>query len=338
MKLLTLILFLCLLASCGSTGSKSNSGAEAPGTDIYQVLENVSCPNEDDFRGTGIGSNESEALAQARSNMALEHFSQKLKSNIQIGGRNVDGVASTSTRTNIKQETILPNAQDAKMQFSTRQDNKSGVVACMNRTEAAKTYIRNINSIFSFAEKEFSIAEQLTEQGKKKAALDKIYAIEDSLKNISYWNFLLQVVKSDNSYMIKEKDFWQKANSMKMQLKEGTTIYLDISGDNVLNELSAQIQEKGCNCTIVEKKENADYLIAIKTKLSRCNEAGRGLVFCYANATIVVNNSKYEKPVNVNIPEIKGSWTDGNKDKAIEETFKEQINSLAEKIIQTMNQ
>jgi hypothetical protein len=142
MKPLILLLFLCLLASCGGTGSKSNSGAEAPGTDIYQALEEVSCPNADDFRGSGVGNSESEALAQARSNMALEHFSQKLKSDVQISGRNIDGVASTNTATSIDQKAALTNAQDARIAHKKQSGNKIGIVVCMSKADAAKPYIQ----------------------------------------------------------------------------------------------------------------------------------------------------------------------------------------------------
>jgi hypothetical protein len=38
--------------------------------------------------------------------------------------------------------------------------------------------------------------------------LGKIPAVEDSLKNVGYWGFLLQMVESDNSYMDKERFFY----------------------------------------------------------------------------------------------------------------------------------
>ncbi len=87
MKPLALALFILLFISCAGSGNKE---AQYPSTNLYQAIEGAACPNETDFRGIGIGYTESEALAQARSNMALEHFSQKLKSNVQISGQNIN--------------------------------------------------------------------------------------------------------------------------------------------------------------------------------------------------------------------------------------------------------
>jgi hypothetical protein len=181
------------------------------------------------------------------------------------------------------------------------------------------------------------LAEQQAEQGKKKAALEKILAVEDSMKNVGHWGFLLQIVESDNSYMAKEKDFMQKAGNMKMRFQNATSVYLDISGDDDLSRLGAQMQEKGCNCNMAENRKNAEYLVSVKNKLSRCSGES-GTVFCYANATVTVNNLKFQKPINVNIPEAKGGWVKGDREKASEEAFKKLTSSLAEKINQTINQ
>ena len=140
----------------------------------------------------------------------------------------------------------------------------------------------------------------------------------------------------------KEKILWQKVNTAKIQLQNATAIYLDVSGyekySDMNEQLGAQMQENGCNCAIAKTMDEADYLVTIKTKLSRCNKNDNGTVYCYANANATVNNLKHKNTVNVKIPEAKGGWTNGNKDKATEEAFKELANFLSEKIIQTINQ
>ena len=229
----------------------------------------------------------------------------------------------------------------AKVEVKSHYDKKSGNIygfAAVKKKDLAAFYRSSINTLLAFAEKEFALVEQQTSQGKKKAALDKIHAIEDSLKIIGYWSSLLQIVESDNSHAEREKIFWQKAGDLKMQLQNGTSVYLNISGDDSLEALGAEMQEKGCNCSIAEKEEDADYSVAIKSKLGNCTESGNGLVFCYANATVTVNSLKYGKPISVKIPEAKGGWPNNNKDKATAETFKKLTSSLAEKINQTINQ
>jgi hypothetical protein len=238
------------------------------------------------------------------------------------------------------------NIEIANAEISSYHDKKTNHIyafAAVKKKDLANFYRSKINSLFSLINREFTLADQLTEHGKKNVALAKIYAIEDSLKNISYWNSYLQAVESDNSHIAKETVLWQKANEAKIQLQNGTAIYLDISGNeenysNLDEQLGAQMQEKGCNCTIAEEKEAADYTVTIKAKLSRCNENPYGEVYCYANADAIVNNPKFKKPVNIKIPEAKGGWANGNKDKATEEAYKELTNFLAEKIIQTITQ
>jgi len=134
-KFFALILFSFLLVSCAG---KSGQGQQ--GNNLHKALEEVSCPGADDFRGIGIGENESEALAQARANMAQEHFAVKLKSDIDIHAQNIDGVANSRSQTNISQEAKLLNPNDAKLHHSARQDNKVGVVACMSRADFAAFY------------------------------------------------------------------------------------------------------------------------------------------------------------------------------------------------------
>jgi hypothetical protein len=271
---------------------------------------------------------------QIQGTTAIENTSRQTQS-----GKNISETISSDYR---QQITSTSNAVLAKVQTHSHFDNKTGYIygfAAVKKKDLADFYRSNINMLFAFAEKEFALAEQMTEQGKKKAALSQINAVEDSLKIVGYWGSYLQAVESDNSYIAKEKNYWQKASSVKMQLQHGTSVYLDISGDNSLDGLGAEMQEKGCNCTIAEEKENADYLVAIKTKLSRCSEARPGGAgFCYANATVAVNNLKFKKPVSVKIPEAKGGWVKGDKEKAMEEAFKKLTGSLAEQINQTINQ
>jgi hypothetical protein len=229
----------------------------------------------------------------------------------------------------------------AKVEVKSHYDKKSGNIyafAAVRKKDLAAFYRSSINTLLAFAEKEFAIAEQQANQGKKKSALDKIRATEDTLKSVGYWGALLQMVESDNSYLEREKANKQKAGDLKMQLQNGTSVYLNISGDDNLESLGAEMQEKGCNCSIAEKEEDADYSVAIKSKLSNCTESGNGLVFCYATATVVVNSLKQGKLASVKIPEAKGGWPNNNKDKATAEAFKKLTSSLAEKINQTINQ
>jgi len=137
MKSFALILFSCLLTSCAGSKAEPKVVQEK---NLYKALEEVSCPNADDFRGIGTGESENEALAQARANMAQEYFAVKLKSDLDLRTQDIDGAASSYFQSNISQEAKLLNPNDAKLHRSARQDNKVGVVACMSRADFAAFY------------------------------------------------------------------------------------------------------------------------------------------------------------------------------------------------------
>jgi hypothetical protein len=262
------------------------------------------------------------------------------ESNIVQKGKSSSETLEQKHKQEIQTSTSIEIAASQVRSYHDSKTNRMYAFATVKKKDLANFYRSNINSLFAFAEKEFFIAEQLAETGKKKQALAKIETIEDSLKNASFWAYRLQLVESDNSHAEQEKILWQRANNAKMQMKNGTTVYLDISGNNSygIEQLGAQLQEKDCNCTIVEDIEKAEYVVKIKAKLGNCNEGDYQRVYCYANATLSVNNPKRKNNENVSVPEAKGVWASGNKDKATEEAFKLLAKSLTEKIIQTINQ
>jgi hypothetical protein len=315
----------------------------------------VNYPNAEWYMGFAKDKIENEPNSIAYETIEKEAQS-KLSQNITVHIQSISATEQASEQTqngknisetinkNYRQEiTSTSNTVLAKVETHSYFDKKTGYIygfAVAKKKDLANFYKSKISSLFFFADKEFTIAEQQAEQGRKKFALDKIYAIEDSLKSIGYWASFLQAVENDNSHAEQEKILWQKANGLKMQFQNGTSVYLDISGDysnDLDGRLRAQMQEKGCNCAMAETKEEADYLVTIKTKLSRCIEAG-GAIFCWANATAEVNNLKLKKPVSLNIPEAKGGWAKGDKTKATEEAFKKLTGFLAEKISQSINQ
>jgi len=242
---------------------------------------------------------------------------------------------------NIRQ--IITSSSDAvlaKMETYSHFDKASGYIysfAAVKKRDLADYYSAKVNGLFSFAESEFSIASQLAEAGKKKSALNKMKAIEDSLLKMSYWENLLQTVGSGTATYSRSAEILQKINTAKILLENGTSIYLNVSGSEyVAEELPAIMQEKGCNCSTTGTAEEADYVITVKAKFSRCNKADFGQVYCWANASASVFNSRAKKNISVKIPEAKGGWTEGNTKKATEESFKTLTENLAQQLIKEM--
>jgi len=232
------------------------------------------------------------------------------------------------------------NAVLTKMETYSYFDKESGYIygfAAVRKKDLAEFYSAKINGLFSFAESEFVLANQLAENGKKKSAWNKIKAIEDSLSKVGYWENLLQAVGSGANTNSRITEIMQKITAAKIILENGTGIYLDVSGSKyVTDELPAMLQEKGCNCSIAENASEADYAITAKARLSRCNKAAHGQVYCWTNASVSVFNSKTKKKATVKIPEAKGGWTEGDAEKAKEESFKNLTENLAQQLLKEM--
>jgi len=97
-----------------------------------------------EFRGFGVGENESEALTEARSALAGQVSSSvnvtiERTMSQQISNGKEDLNTRYKSRTTI--ESALPNAQDARIVRSKRNGNKTNVVVCMTKADAAKGFL-----------------------------------------------------------------------------------------------------------------------------------------------------------------------------------------------------
>ena len=244
---------------------------------------------------------------------------------------------SSGTSTDYKQ--IIKSASDAvlaKMETYSYFDKESGYIygfAAVRKKDLADFYSSKINSLYSFADNEFSLSEQLSESGKKKSALNKIAVIEDSLARVNYWENLLQAVMGATSHN-RSAEMQKKINTAKIELENGTAVYLNISGSEyVANELAGTLQEQGCNCSIAESVDEADYSVTVNAKLSRCNNATVEELYCYANATVKLLNTKIKKTISVKIPEVKGGSANNNKEKATEKAFKKLTDGISQQLV-----
>ena len=186
--------FLCLLASC----------SRPPAPDLYKVLENVSCPNESDFRGAELGISESDALAGARLNMAREYFSEKLKDTIQIRSQNISQTGSSNTTASTNIEASLMNPSDAKLHYSKKQDDKVGVVVCMSRADAAKGFAEQQRLLADTLEL-VSHAFQATEHPKQKN--------ESWLRIQTLWHQFIKIQNLLDNWGIGKSKLFDSANS-----------------------------------------------------------------------------------------------------------------------------
>jgi len=295
---------------------------------------------------TGFARDNIKSQPNSKTYQSIEKEAQnKLSESIQVKIQSSTAIQTTSRQNNSSETismnykqaiTTASNAAVAKMETHSHFDKETGYIygfAAVRKKELAEFYTAKINGLFSFAESELSIANQLAEIGKKKSALNKIKATEDSLSRIDYWRNLLQAVTgatTDN----RSAEIMQKINTAKIALENSIIIYLKVSGNEyVAEELPAVLQEKGCNCTVSETAGEADYAITVNAKFSRCNKAELDEVYCYAIANVSVENAKTKKPVSLKIPEGKGGWTGGDKNRAMAKSFEDLTVNITEKIL-----
>jgi len=119
------------------------------GETVAFSLEEISCP-AGFIRGSGIGESEQQAMAEARADISSQiNLSMVVAIELyekQFLNENKE-VFEMEYNSKIKQTTELLNAQDVKLQATKRVGNETGVVACMNREDAAKPYLNELQRV-----------------------------------------------------------------------------------------------------------------------------------------------------------------------------------------------
>ena len=118
------------------------------GVPLMEMLHSNACPNADDLRGQGIADNASSALTIAQKEIAAQIQSvvvakteESRRSNVDVAGNET---LQSSFESSTQVITKLQNAQDAKPVITLTQAGKYGVVACMQKSDAAKPFIREL--------------------------------------------------------------------------------------------------------------------------------------------------------------------------------------------------
>ena len=118
---------------------------ESSKSSFTELFAEYVCPNADDLRGQGIADNANSALTIAQKEIAariqsvvIAKTEETRKSDVDVDGN--EKLQSTfQAKTQVI--TRLQNAQDAKAIVTLTQSGKYGVVACMERADAAKPFL-----------------------------------------------------------------------------------------------------------------------------------------------------------------------------------------------------
>jgi len=136
-RIFLLLLGFIFLWNCAGTSTKTTTSA--PKESLYEVLAKQQCPSGD-FRGWGTADEERSAIDRAIAEIAAsmqDTVSMQSKLTTEV----IDETDKTHYYSQIIRNSTINNASDIKVIFKKQQENEIGVVACLSKADAAKSFI-----------------------------------------------------------------------------------------------------------------------------------------------------------------------------------------------------
>jgi len=206
--MLILILFLVAsLIGCASNQPLSQS------IQLAEFLSSASCASGE-FRGSGIGKSEDEALSIARSDLAM-HINSSLKVSTKLiqsqqvfnGNENL----SSEYESKIVMQANLQNAQDAYVLRVERSAGEVGAIVCMSRADAAKGFLEQQRLVLDSMVLASNTALN-TEHPKHKN--------EAWQRTQMYHNNIVAIQNLLNGWGVAKADYFDKANEIYSKTRE----------------------------------------------------------------------------------------------------------------------
>ena len=210
MPAILLALIILILTGCASNARQSEPAAEC---------------QPDEFRGLGIGVNENEALSEAHSALSRQ-ISSSVNVTIervvsqQVSNGKEDLNSGYESKTVI--ESSLSNAQDARVASKKRSGDKTSVLVCMSKADAAKGFIERQRKLADSLSLASNTAMSTEHPKQKNAAWHKTQTLYNDFVKIQYlldgWGVKSPYAASDiyaktkenyKSYCQNMKVFWQ---------------------------------------------------------------------------------------------------------------------------------
>lgn len=281
------------------------------------------------------------ALGELSDRVRVMVDTKKTSTDISYSGTNLEEQIS-SKFSSLVQTTSQTEVVGSKI--NTYFDSRNSLIyafAYVSKTELKSYYQNQISLHLNKVEGILNTATELAEKGYKIKARTYCLSAADDLAAIVYAQDLLTAIDDDvTDTTLQQMRAEQLRNDLIQtiaDLENSIFLYLEceelVNGQSVIyiaDRLPGLLTEQGCGCNFTDVKEEADYILNIDARLSRCQDAPDNIVFCYANATVSLTNTHTGKTLKPRVPETKGGWTDRNKANATEEAFDE----LSEKIVE----
>jgi len=183
----------------------------------------------DEFTGSGTGANENEALAEAHSAL-----SRQISSSVNVTIERVVSQQISNGKENLNTEygsktvieSSLSNAQDARVASKKRSGDKTSVLVCMTKSDAAKGFIERQRLLADSLSLASNTAMSTEHPKQKNAAWHKTQTLHNDFVKIQYlldgWGIKSPYAASDiyaktkenyKSYCQNMKVFWQDAGN-----------------------------------------------------------------------------------------------------------------------------
>lgn len=141
-----LLIAVAALLICACAGDKTGVevSSKTKMDSLHERLRLLSCPEETDLRGQGVAESPQAAQLIAQKDLASQIQASVVAATALKKSETVDAegneILRSSLDINSRVFTRLENAQDARVEASITQNEKTGVVVCMSRENAVKPY------------------------------------------------------------------------------------------------------------------------------------------------------------------------------------------------------
>jgi hypothetical protein len=344
--LLTCILFPCLALAQGNTPDWVDSGwrsGEYPQGEYYTGFAVVSVTATEGFE-KAVNRAKQSAIGELSDRVRVLVSSEKKLADVSISGSDMEerfrSLFQSEVRTSSQAEVV---GSKVKTYYNERK-REVYAFAYVSRTELAAYYRKQISLYLNKVDGTLASASELAEKGIKIKARKQCEEAIQYFVTVAYAQDLLTAIDTQADDAILQQIRSERLRNRLIQtiidLENSIYVYVEckeiVDGEKVVyiaDKLPALLTSNDCGCNFTTDKDQADYVIKVDVYLDRCNDAGGGTVFCWADATVSIFNTYTQKTLKPKIDEAKGGWTNKNYVKAGEEAFDELAKKIAEKVI-----
>jgi hypothetical protein len=276
------------------------------GAPLSELLQSYACANADDLRGFGIAEDANAALLIAQKDIAAKIQSVVVAKTEQTRQSNVDATGNETLTSSFEAKTQvitrLQNAQDAKPIATLTQAGKYGVVACMQKADAARPFVKEASllqdsvtlALKTFEEQKHPIVKNDAFK-KARELYVRSLAVEDVLHGLG--------VNSEDSVKAAFDSAQQKYNEFRSQYAfyyqdENADASLEAPRRLIFERVSAKYPVRVATCS-------NGLLLKLNVSPAECIEKSLGLS-CTATLTLNGSNCDGESYFTINA-KVKGS-------------------------------